>query len=151
MSGSGISWAVCKSAPRSRQITTPVPHHSCFLQAGCPSCRPTNSVKALREIYGKTNVGLSLFFWTRCRRPSCQHHNKVWKLCGQSWLSLSSDSALTAAFNSLLSVFFTRSIVSRALGRACQHSRISRLNDSISCNHTSTYDTSASPVTSSRR
>ena len=30
MSGSGISWAVCKSAPRSRQITTIVPHHSVF-------------------------------------------------------------------------------------------------------------------------
>jgi len=27
---SGISWAVCKSAPRSRQITTPAPHHSVF-------------------------------------------------------------------------------------------------------------------------
>ena len=47
MSGSGIPWAVCKSAPRSCQITTPVPHHS-VLQAGCPSCRPTNSVKALK-------------------------------------------------------------------------------------------------------
>jgi len=39
---------MCKSAPRSRQITTPPPHHSVFLQAGCPSCRPTNSVKALK-------------------------------------------------------------------------------------------------------
>jgi len=39
---------MCKSAPRSRQITTPAPHHSVFLQAGCPSCRPTNSVKALK-------------------------------------------------------------------------------------------------------
>ena len=48
MSGSGISWAICKSAPRSRQITTPAPHHSVFLQAGCPSCHPTNSVKALK-------------------------------------------------------------------------------------------------------
>jgi len=38
---------VSKSAPSSRQITTPAPHHS-FLQAGCPSCRPTNSVKALK-------------------------------------------------------------------------------------------------------
>ena len=27
VSGSGISWAVCKSAPRCRQITTPAPHH----------------------------------------------------------------------------------------------------------------------------
>ena len=48
VSGSGISWAICKSAPRSRQITTPAPHRSVFLQAGCPSCRPTNSVKALK-------------------------------------------------------------------------------------------------------
>jgi len=30
VSGNGISWAVCKSAPRSRQITTPAPHHSVF-------------------------------------------------------------------------------------------------------------------------
>jgi len=45
VSGSGISWAICKSAPRSRQ-----PHQhptTQFLQAGCSSCRPTNSVKAL--------------------------------------------------------------------------------------------------------
>ena len=28
MSGSGISCAICKSAPRSRQITMPAPHHS---------------------------------------------------------------------------------------------------------------------------
>ena len=25
--GSGISWAICKSAPRFRRITTPAPHH----------------------------------------------------------------------------------------------------------------------------
>jgi len=44
VSGSGISWAICKSAPRSRQITTPAPHHSSFLQARCPSCHlPTAS------------------------------------------------------------------------------------------------------------
>ena len=30
VSGSGISWAICKSAPRFRQITTPAPHHSVF-------------------------------------------------------------------------------------------------------------------------
>ena len=27
VSGSGICWAICKSAPRPRQITTPAPHH----------------------------------------------------------------------------------------------------------------------------
>jgi len=50
MSGSGISWAMCKSAPRSRQITMPAPDHSVFLKAGCPSCRPTNSVNALKAL-----------------------------------------------------------------------------------------------------
>ena len=30
MSGNGISWAICKSASRSRQITMPAPHHSVF-------------------------------------------------------------------------------------------------------------------------
>jgi len=40
------SWAMWKSAPRPRQITTPASHHWVFLQAGCPSCCPTNSVKA---------------------------------------------------------------------------------------------------------
>ena len=30
VSGSGISWATCKSAPRCRQTTTPAPHHSVF-------------------------------------------------------------------------------------------------------------------------
>ena len=48
VSGSGISWAICKAAPRSRQITIPAPHRSVFLQAGCPSCSPTNSVKTLK-------------------------------------------------------------------------------------------------------
>jgi len=47
---SGIRWAICKSAPRSRQITTSAPHHSSFLQAGCPSCQPTNSIKALKAL-----------------------------------------------------------------------------------------------------
>ena len=48
---SGISWAICNSvAYRSLQIDnhTSTPPLS-FLQAGCPSCRPTNSVKALKQ------------------------------------------------------------------------------------------------------
>ena len=45
MSGSGISWAVCKSAPRSRQITMPAPHHSSFLYRpdALPATQPTAS------------------------------------------------------------------------------------------------------------
>ena len=48
VSGSSISWDICKSAPRSGHITTPAPRHSSVLKAGCPSCRPTNSVKTLK-------------------------------------------------------------------------------------------------------
>ena len=44
VSGSGISWAICKSAPRLRQITMPVPHHSVFYRLDAfPSTQPTAS------------------------------------------------------------------------------------------------------------
>ena len=44
VSGSGISWAICKSAPRSRQITMPAPHHSVFYRPGAlPAAQPTAS------------------------------------------------------------------------------------------------------------
>ena len=43
-SGNGISWAICKSAPRSRQITTPAPHHSVFYTPDAlPAAQPTAS------------------------------------------------------------------------------------------------------------
>ena len=45
--GCGISWTICKSfAPRSRQITTPVPHHSVFT-GHMPFLLPINSIKPL--------------------------------------------------------------------------------------------------------
>ena len=45
VSGSGISWAVCKSAPRSRQITMPAPNHSVFYRPeALPAARPTVSM-----------------------------------------------------------------------------------------------------------
>ena len=44
VSSSGISWAICKSAPRSRQITTPAPHHSVFYRPyALPATQPTAS------------------------------------------------------------------------------------------------------------
>ena len=47
--GSGISWAimqVCTSLQTDNHTSTlPL---LCFLQASCPSCRPTNSIKALK-------------------------------------------------------------------------------------------------------
>ena len=44
VSGSGISWAICKSASRSRQITMPASHHSFFYrQDALPAAQPTAS------------------------------------------------------------------------------------------------------------
>jgi len=39
----------------------PAPHHSVFLQAGCPSCRPTNSVKALKAATYSSNRTVSVW------------------------------------------------------------------------------------------
>ena len=51
VSGSGISWAICKSALRSRQITTPASHHSVFYrQDAIPAAQPTAS-KHWRDSY----------------------------------------------------------------------------------------------------
>ena len=50
LSGSGISWChmqVCTSLQTDNQASTPP---LSFLQAGCPSSRPTNSVKALKAL-----------------------------------------------------------------------------------------------------
>jgi len=47
VSGSGISWAICKSAPRFRQITTPAPHHSVF--TGRMSFLPPNQQRQSTE------------------------------------------------------------------------------------------------------
>jgi len=53
VSGSGISWSICKSAPRSRQITMPVPHHSVFYRPDAlPAAQPTAS-KHWRPIISK--------------------------------------------------------------------------------------------------
>ena len=66
VSGSGISWATCKSAPRSRQITTPAPHHSVFYRPDAlPAAQPTVSkhwrhfviFKKSDSLFGKTSCG----------------------------------------------------------------------------------------------
>jgi len=56
VSGSGISWVICKvctSLQIDNHASTPP---LSFLQAGCPSCRPTNSIKALKPILPANTV-----------------------------------------------------------------------------------------------
>jgi len=53
VSGSGISWAMCTSAPRSRQITMPAPHQSVFYRPDAlRAAQPTES-KHWRDLYRK--------------------------------------------------------------------------------------------------
>jgi len=58
VSGSGFSWAICKSARRSRQITIPSPHHSVFLQAGC---KKTDFKLTVTEYHCRINIFYILF------------------------------------------------------------------------------------------
>ena len=59
VSYSGISWAICKCAPFPSQIRQHPTTH--FLQARCPSCRSTNSVKALKANQSNMLDFMSIF------------------------------------------------------------------------------------------
>ena len=71
VSGSSISWAICKCASHSRQITMPTSHHSSLLQARCPSCCPTNGVKALKAT--KKTSTVSPFIIHNYEIAACTH------------------------------------------------------------------------------
>jgi len=57
----------------------PAPHHSVFLQAGCPSCRPTNSVKALKAQSTEGTVLKTVLFIYIFIRINCSFKNKKFK------------------------------------------------------------------------
>ena len=59
VSGSGIGWAICKSAPRSRQITMPAPHYSIFYRPDAlPAAQPTAS-KHWRQLHRQTDIHIN--------------------------------------------------------------------------------------------
>ena len=75
--------AVASAGPyanHSRQITTPAPHHSIFLQAGRCSWRPTNSVKALKAVKLQYRVRTVEIVW---------HWNVWWCCTADIYVSLS--------------------------------------------------------------
>ena len=115
-SGSGISWTICKSAPRSRQITTPACHHTVFLQARCSSCCPTNSVKQWRQKY---NNGIIIIIIIIIVHLASQNKNQTVKTYQStikiSWLTLwhcASINSLTwnSSFNDIwkLCILYTK-------------------------------------------
>ena len=62
VSGNGISWAICKSAPRSRQITMPAPQPLSFFYRpdALPAAQPTAS-RHWRQALLPTVLAISFF------------------------------------------------------------------------------------------
>ena len=108
MSGSGISWAICKSAPRSRQITTPAHQHSVFTgqmpflppnqQRQCDMCWKfviclANNNSSQQRCKSKSKRSFYRFF--RCIVYLCHIHLLVFMLSvlmlsvfGHCWLGI---------------------------------------------------------------
>jgi len=111
VSSNGISWAVCKSAPRSRQITMPVPHHSVFYRPDAlPATQPTASKHWRQEVCKFPNMvvyfhyywelgKMSLDFWkftqphVFCKYSLLCHITRT----GQRWLII--NITTVSAFN----------------------------------------------------
>jgi len=76
VSGSGINWAICKSAPRSRQVTTPAPHQSVFYRPDArPATQPTVSKHWRQNIHADILFKKGIF-----SKP----HGPI----GQQWFSI---------------------------------------------------------------
>ena len=103
VNGSGISWAICKSAPRSRQITTPATHYSVFYRPDAlPATQPTAS-KHWRQYAFRTHNTIPNRTWlTGCHVNfillqkvnvwSAWH--KLWQVGCSSWHPAASVKAL---------------------------------------------------------
>ena len=73
VSGSGISWNICKSAPRSRQITTPTPHHSVFYRPYALPATPPIASKHWRH---------KLLHW------QCRQKHYLQRIVTNSWAGI---------------------------------------------------------------
>jgi len=87
VSDSGISWAICKSAPRSRHITTPATHHSVFYRPDAFLAAQHTASKHWRELQLTklwlkkiTTTTLSCWFHYVSRHKSRNHlqHLLLW-------------------------------------------------------------------------
>ena len=70
VSDSGISWTICKSAPRPRQIIMPAPHHSDFYRPDAfPATQPTGCNGMGMCCEKKTMIGLRNVWSMKWRIP----------------------------------------------------------------------------------
>jgi len=80
VSGSSTSWAICKSVPRSRQITMPAPHHSVFYRPNTlPATQPTTSRQLFRHTTSQLHNYRRRGYWllTETGTTGCRHYSIV--------------------------------------------------------------------------
>ena len=76
VSGSGISWAICMSAPCSRLITTLAPHYSVFYRPDAlPTAQPTVSKHWRQDIFNSNNKRICI---APKKEASQRIGNQVW-------------------------------------------------------------------------
>ena len=83
VSGSGISWAICKSAPRSRHITTPATHHSVFYRPD--ALLPPNRQRQITEGISFCKL-VSKLLESFCSRAMPKQRSPL--LCGLLWRTI---------------------------------------------------------------
>jgi len=67
VSGSSISWDICKSAPSSWQITTPAPHHSVFYRPDALPAAQSTASKHWRQHATMTNSQFHMHYECYCQ------------------------------------------------------------------------------------
>ena len=78
VSGSGISWNICKSAPRSRQMTMPAPHHWVFFTGLMPFLPPNQQRQSTEGIKHHINACII----KQEHNKAMEHHRlRLWHLC----------------------------------------------------------------------
>ena len=112
MIGSGISLAICKSVPCSRQITMPAPHHSVFYKPDAlPAAQPTASKHWRQSTEGSRYNNLKIFIKqedTTLLTPVCfavffflaAGGSSMWSFCTLSVCVTSTCAAAAEAGNS---------------------------------------------------
>jgi len=65
----------------------PAPHHSVLLQAGCPSCCPTNSVKPLKANTQNDEINENTqLYHSQCRQSTEDHPHRVEEKMTMHWM-----------------------------------------------------------------
>ena len=86
MSGNGISWAICKSVPHSRQISMPAPHHSVFYRLDAlPAAQPTASKHIIEQWKILSCSILHNAFKTFGVRKVFMSTRRRWHVCRRSY------------------------------------------------------------------